>query len=66
MPTYYVVQTGPNRFELRQTCYKERLQQGREHPHDVIAAGFTAEGMREIIGKWFADTDTSALDEDQS
>ncbi len=59
--TYYVVCAGPDRFDLRQTRYRSLLEAGREHPHDLMAAGFTAEGMREILAKWFSDTDSSAL-----
>jgi hypothetical protein len=61
MNTYYVVCAGPDRFDLRQTRYRALLEAGREHPHDLMAAGFTAEGMREILAKWFSDTDSSAL-----
>lgn len=60
--TYYVAQTGDDRFDLRQTRYKAQLEAGKEHPNDLMAVGFTADGMREILSKWFADTDTSALD----
>lgn len=60
--TYYVAKTGDDRFDLRQTRYKEQLEAGREHPHDLMATGFTADGMREILAKWFADTDASALE----
>lgn len=59
-PTYYVVKSG-NRFDLRQTRYAETLRAGNEHPNDLMATGFTAEGMQEIITKWFSDTDTDAL-----
>ncbi len=61
MKTYYVVKVGPDRFDLRQTRYAATLRAGKEHPHDLMAASFTADGMREIIGKWFADTDATAL-----
>ena len=60
---YYVTPSdSPDRYDLRQTRYKEQLAQGNEHPHDVIAQGFTVTGMLEIIEKWFKDSaDTSAL-----
>jgi hypothetical protein len=61
MPNYYVVKTGPNRFDLRQTRYKQFYQTGKEHPHDLMAVGFDYNGMKEIINKWFQDTDTSEL-----
>jgi hypothetical protein len=61
MSTYYVVRTGPDSFDLRQTRYADQLAKGNEHPHDLMAAGFTAAGMREILRKWFDDTDASAL-----
>jgi hypothetical protein len=59
--TYYVVRTGPDRFDLRQSRYVAQRANGREHPHDLMAQGFTAQGMREVLAKWFADTDTTAL-----
>lgn len=61
MPTYYVIQTGPDSFDLRQTRYRAQFESKKEHPHDLMAVGFTASGMREIIKKWFPDTDVSAL-----
>ena len=61
MKTYYVVRVGPDRFDLRQSRYRAQLDEGREHPHDLMATGFTAEGMREIISKHFNDTDARAL-----
>lgn len=60
--TYYVIKTGQNRFDLRQARYRKALENGKEHPHDLIATGFTADGMRKILEKWFADTDITALD----
>lgn len=60
MATYYVVKVG-DRFDLRQERYRARFDAGREHPHDLMAASFTADGMREILAKLFADTDASAL-----
>lgn len=61
MTTYYVVKTADNRFDLRQIRYKAALEQGKEHKNDVMATGFTKEGMQEIINKWFQDTDTTDL-----
>lgn len=61
MTTYYVVKVGDNRFDLRQTRYKAQLAAGSEHPHDLMAVSFPADGMRDIISKWFHDTDASAL-----
>ena len=55
--TYYVVRVGPDRFDLRQTRYK-----GTNHPHDLMAVQFTEQGMRDIVAKWFPDSDVSALD----
>jgi hypothetical protein len=60
-PTYYVVRTGPDSFDLRQERFRSELEQGKEHPHDLMATSFTAAGMREILDKWFSDTDDSAL-----
>jgi hypothetical protein len=59
--TYYVVKTGPDRFDLRQTRFAEQLKAGSEHPWDVMATHFTAEDMREIIAEIFPDTDASVL-----
>lgn len=63
---YYVEKVGPDRFDLRQTRYRsQRLtRNGNGHPHDAMAAGFTAEAMREVIARHFstASIDTSALD----
>lgn len=62
MPEYYVVKNG-NRYDLRQSRYRGLFDAGREHPHDLMATGFDAKGMREIIAKWFSDTDASAIDD---
>lgn len=61
MSTYYVIQTGPDSFDLRQTRYRKQFENGKEHPHDLMAVSFTASGMCEILEKWFSDTDVSAL-----
>ena len=58
---YYVVRTGQDRFDLRQTRYRAQHAAGREHPHDIVAVGFTADDMRAALAEWFDDTDTSAL-----
>lgn len=63
MATYYVVRTGRDHYDLRQTRFKREREAGREHPHDLIAGGFTAQGMRDVLAKHFAHAtvDTSAL-----
>lgn len=61
MARYYVVKVGPDSFDLRQSRYADLFKAGKEHPHDLMACSFTAAGMREILAKWFADTDASAL-----
>lgn len=61
MALYYVVKVGDNRFDLRQSRFKEQLAAGSEDPRDTMAVGFDKAGMQEIIAKWFQDTDVSAL-----
>lgn len=67
MSKYYVERvtlSNCDRFNLRQTRFAEQLKQrgGLGHPHDLMAVGFTAESMRDLIAKYFAaDTDASAL-----
>lgn len=63
-PTYYIVRTGPNRFDMRQTRYKAQRAAGKEHPHDLMATQFTRDGMIEILDKHFADStiDRTELD----
>jgi len=61
MSTYYIVKTGINQFDMRQTRYIPQLAKGKENPHDLMVAGFTADAMREILAKWFVDTDATAL-----
>jgi hypothetical protein len=60
---YYAERTGPDRYTLRQTRYRRQLEQGSEHPHDVMAVGFTAAGLREMISAYLptATCDLSAL-----
>lgn len=57
---YYIVKTGENRFDLRQTRFKAQLAEGREHPHDLCAVGFDATGMRQLVDSGF-DADVSPL-----
>jgi len=62
--TYYVTPSPrmPGRFDLRQARYAEQLRAGREHPHDLMATGFTGQDMRDLVAKHFPDTDLTALD----
>jgi hypothetical protein len=62
MSRYYVVRVGADRFDLRQSRFADALKAGTEHPHDLMAVGFSGQGMRDIIAKFFPDTDVSALD----
>lgn len=64
-PAYYVVQTGPDRYDMRQTRYKAVRDRGGDHPHDLMAVGFTARQMDEMLAKHFLDAsiDRSALPE---
>lgn len=63
--TYYVVRTGPDRFDLRQYRYAAQRLAGKEHPNDVIAVGFNGKGMRELIAEWFINTNDAALKYDE-
>lgn len=59
---YYVVKTGDDRFDLRQSRFKDQLAAGNEHPHDLMASGFDREGMNKVIDQYFLrDTDASAM-----
>lgn len=59
---YYVVKVGDDRYDLRQSRYRVQLLAGREHPHDLMACGFTAAGMRELLQTTIKGvTDTTAL-----
>lgn len=61
---YYILRAGPDRFDMRQERYRRQLMQGNEHPHDLMAAGFTRDQMAEMLIKTFpdADIDTSAME----
>lgn len=62
MPRYYVTPAKfSDTFNLRQERFREEFEDGNEHPHDLMACGFTADAMRELIRKHFPDTDTAAL-----
>jgi len=50
---YYLVQTGDDRYDVRQTRYKAQYLAGSEHPHDLMSTGFTAAQVRELIAKRF-------------
>lgn len=59
---YYVVKVGDDRFDLRQVRYRAQFEGGKEHPHDLMAVGFTAQGMREVLDKMIkGPTDVTAL-----
>ena len=65
MSTYYIEASPafPGRFNMRQERYRVEYEQGNEHPHDLMAVGFTALDMRKMIAEHFAerDIDTSVL-----
>lgn len=63
MTTYYAVKVGNDRYDLRQSRYREQLQAGKEHPHDLMACSFTADGLRDICEKYGFDADLSALED---
>ena len=54
---YYV---APSKFQGTFDLRQERFR-GKNHPHDIMASGFTAQQMRELIASMFPDTDVSAL-----
>lgn len=62
---YYIVKTGSNSYDMRQTRFKAQRAAGNDHPHDLMAVGFTADGMRDTIAKYFdaAEIDMTALPE---
>jgi hypothetical protein len=64
MATYYTEKTGPDRYDLRQTRFRAQRDTGKEHPHDLMAVSFSADGMLELIKKHFPDTDASAISEE--
>lgn len=54
---YYIVKTGDDRYDMRQERFR-----GTVHPHDLMAVGFSAAQMRDMLAQHFpADVDTSAL-----
>lgn len=59
---YYLVKTGPNRWDMRQTRFRDQLQAGKEHPNDICATGFDAEGIRRIVAAHNFDVDLTELD----
>lgn len=63
MSTYYAAKnpTLPDFWDLRQTRYKPELARGKEHPHDVMACGFTAQGLRDLCTLHNFDADLSNL-----
>ena len=52
MKDYYVTKSG-EQFELRQTRFEDEFKKGKEHPHDLCAAGFTKKGMIQVIASYF-------------
>lgn len=62
---YYIERCArlPGCFNMRQTRYRADYVNGMEHPHDLMAVGFTADQMRELIAKHFPNTviDTSVM-----
>lgn len=61
MHTYYAVKTGPDRYDMRQERFRKKFDRGIDHPHDVCATGFTAQGLRDVCEKYKFDCDFSAL-----
>lgn len=59
--TYYLVKVGRDLYDMRQTRYKKQFDAGKEHPHDLCAAHFTAAGIRELIRLYNFDVDLSNL-----
>lgn len=62
MKTYYIVKTGADRYDLRQSRYAEQFKAGKEHPHDLMATGFCGADMRDLLEKHFKYTDDSTLE----
>lgn len=46
-------------YTLRQVRYRERLAEGREHPHDVCAIGVSLKQLREMCAPHWPDADYS-------
>lgn len=62
---YYVQKVGEDRYNIRQERYRAKLAAGKEHPHDVMAAHFTAQGIRELEAKHFpGKVDLSGLEQE--
>lgn len=57
----YVVQEG-SLFVLRQTRYREQLDQGREHPHDSCAIARSVAEMHSMVDKHWPDADYSQVE----
>lgn len=62
---HYLVRTGADRYDMRQTRYRAQLANGREHPHDVCAMGFTGQGIRDLVAQYAFDCDMSLLDDEE-
>jgi hypothetical protein len=50
-PDYYVVKVGEDRYDLRQSRYRAQFEAGGNHPHDLMAVAFTAQGIRDLFDK---------------
>lgn len=62
MADYYVVKVGEDRYDLRQTRFKAMFDAGNEHPHDLMAVGFSAQGIRDLFnGTLVGSVDVTAL-----
>lgn len=60
---YYVVQSRHGTFDLRQERFRQQHADGNEHPHDLMATGFSRPAMVDLIAEHFAGkVDTTALD----
>ncbi len=61
MKDYYVIKSG-EKFELRQVRFENEFKKGKEHPHDLCAAGFNKAGILDVIDRYFKDkVDTRGL-----
>ena len=58
---YYAVKVGENSFDLRQSRYRKMFESGKEHPHDLMMVGFSADAMRNLCESHSWDADLSAL-----
>ncbi len=50
-------------YYLRQTRFKQLLEQGQEHPHDVCAVATSVAQMHQMIDKHWPNADYSAVEE---